>query len=81
MEKLNIEDLIDTYVTLQEIKDDSIIGVAMAQAIAHSYLATILTVCIEYGKSLAETQEILDSTTKANQAKIANYTAKVESNG
>jgi hypothetical protein len=76
MRKLNTEDFLESDVKLEEIKDDSILGVAMAQAMAHAHLATILTVCIEYGKSFDEIQEVLDGRTQNNQTELAKYAVK-----
>jgi hypothetical protein len=45
----------------------------------HIVLATILTVCIEFGKSLDEVQEVLNQKTRENNTELEIYLAETVS--
>ena len=72
MSELNTKDFTNSYKALQNEKYPT----QRTNADEHLVLATILNVSIEWGKSLAEVQELLDKRTKENNAELEIYLAK-----
>lgn len=72
MSELNTKDFTNSYKALQNAKYPT----QQANADEHLVLGTILSVSIEWGKSLTEVQELLDRRTKENNKELEFYLAK-----
>lgn len=67
MKSLNTSDFLKSYSELRSVKYPAI---AQSQDISHVALATILTVSIEWGKTLDEIQELLDKKTQEQKLEL-----------
>ena len=72
MSELNTKDFTNSYKALQNAKYPT----QKTNADEHLVLVTILNVSIEWKKSLAEVQELLDKKTKENNAELEFHLAK-----
>ena len=70
MSELNTKDFTNSYKALQNAKYPRL------NTNENLVLATILNVSIEWGKSLAEVQELLDKKTKENNTELEFHLAK-----
>lgn len=70
MSELNTKDFTNSYKALQNAKYPTL------NTNENLVLATILNVSIEWGKSLAEVQELLDKKTKENNTELEFHLAK-----
>ena len=73
MKSLNTDDFIKSYSELRSTKYPAL---AKVQDISHVALATILTVCIEFGLSFDEIQERLDRKTLEQKTELEHYLAE-----
>lgn len=72
MSELNTKDFTNSYKALQNAKYPT----QQINADEHLVLMTILNVSIEWKKSLAEVQELLDKKTKENNTELEFHLAK-----
>jgi len=70
MKTLNTQDFLDSFKTLQEAKYPSL------PTSEHRTLATVLTVAIEFGRTLEEIQEHLDKMTREQGLELELYLAE-----
>ena len=64
MKSLNTQDFLESHKALRLAKYPAL------NDVSHVALATILTVCIEWGKGINQIQEILDKKTQENKLEL-----------